>query len=520
MSIKWISGVAALLSALVAFTCGSPVAAQQYSDLSYFTVPGCVAVDTRSVGGAFAASETRTYTVTGTSSLASQGGSASGCGVPAFSNTVAQVQAVSLNVIAIATTGSGFLLVFPSDKPPTVSLLNFAASDTISTNVVVPVNQTSGTTGDIKVEYGIAGGHLLVAVTGYYASPQQTVHVHPVPGNPAASGAALLNAFSNLAALTGSIAPSSTRQYVVQLDPGIYDLGTTPLNLLSYVDLAGAGRRDATIIRGTGYGTGLNDGIITAYQVTSLEVYDLNIQASVTSGSNLAIGMWISLSPVSVRRVSVITTASSGSAAWGIRSIDSATGLEDVACAVFGGQNNYAIVFEGSSVPSFPTAHRIFATASGATSQNNGIYVSDNASPTLHVVEATASGGAQAAAIRADYGNGFSTGGTLTLFDSVLTASGGSSNYGLATTGTSNTFIIEQTKIVASSGTSYGLTESNLGNTYLINRSTLSGGTGSVHLFSSFSAGASQLVGSVSPTAGTCAACYDGSYTALSSTCH
>jgi hypothetical protein len=513
------SGVVSLVSVLIASFSASPVTAQQYSDLKYFTVPGCVAVDTRVAGGAFAAGATRTYTVTGSGSFSSQGGSSTGCGVPAMSNSVAQVQAVNLNVIAILPTANGFLYLSPTDHSSTISLLNFASGSVTSTNVVVPVNQSSLISGDIQVTYAIAGGNLLVAVTGYYASPQQTVQVHPVPGDPTASGTALLNAFSNLAALTGSIAPSSTRQYLVQLDPGIYDVGTTPLNLISYVDLAGSGRRDATIIRGTGYGTNLNDGILTANQITNLELHDLTIQATVTSGSNYAIGLWVAKSACSVRRVSVSASSTGSGAVIGFRSFDSSNTWEDVSASVTGGSDTYGMVLEGDTV-STPTLRRDVFIASGASSTNNGLYVDQFASPTVRDTEATASGGSQAAALNADYGNGSSSGNTLTVIDSTLTASGGSNNDGIVVTGTSNTFNILQTTAVASSGTSYGLSDSSFGNTYAINRSTLNGGTGSVHVNTAFNAGASQLVGAVSLASGTCVACYNGSYVALSSTCH
>jgi hypothetical protein len=518
---RFFSGVVSLVSVLIASFSASRVTAQQYSDLKYFTVPGCVAVDTRAAGGAFAAGASRTYTVTGSGSFSSQGGSSTGCGVPAMSNSVAQVQAVNLNVIAILPTSNGFFYLSPTDHSSTVSLLNFASGSVTSTNVVVPVNQNPSISGDIQVTYAIAGGHLLVAVTGYYASPQQTVNVHPVPGDPTASGTALLNAFSNLAALTGSIAPSSTRQYLVQLDPGIYDVGTTPLNLLSYVDLAGSGRRDATIIRGTGYGVSLNDGTLVANQVTGFELHDFSIQTTVTSGSNDAIGLWIGKSGCAVRRVNAnITSTSSSGAAIGFRSTDTSDTLEDVAASVTGGTDSYGLVFEGSSVASTPFLRRGYFSASGASNTNNGIYVDELASPTVRDTEATGSGGNQAAALNADYGNHNSTGSTLTLIDSTLAASGAFFNYGIIVSGVSNTFNILGTTAVASSGTSYGISETSASSTYSFNRSTLSGGTGSVHLNGAFSAGASQLVGAVSPTSGTCAACYNGSYTALSSTCH
>jgi hypothetical protein len=134
--------VATLLGALLgigafgAVFAGRPAAAQTYKDLTYFTVPACVAADIRVVGGAFAVNQTRTYAVTGSASFGGQGGSSSGCGVPAMSNNVAQIQAINLNVIAIATSAAGFLEIFAADKSTSVSLLNFPrASIPISSTV-------------------------------------------------------------------------------------------------------------------------------------------------------------------------------------------------------------------------------------------------------------------------------------------------------------------------------------------------------------------------------------------------
>src|SRR5215203_1289129 len=90
------------LSALTASTASS-----QPPDLTYHTVAPCLVVDTRVSGGAFAAGETRTYNIGGSGSLASQGGSATGCGIPGFSNSIPQVQAVAVNIVVINPAGPG-----------------------------------------------------------------------------------------------------------------------------------------------------------------------------------------------------------------------------------------------------------------------------------------------------------------------------------------------------------------------------------------------------------------------------
>lgn len=73
--------------------------------------------------------------------------------------------------------------------------------------------------------------HVVVRAVGYYSKSVQTVHVHPVPGNHTASGTALLNA------MNGITNASATKRYVIKLEPGIYDLGSTMLTQKAYVDL-------------------------------------------------------------------------------------------------------------------------------------------------------------------------------------------------------------------------------------------------------------------------------------------
>src|SRR5262245_37685833 len=113
-------GIALALSAL-------PSAAQNQHDMTFHTVPPCTVVDTRVSGGAFAAGETRTYNVVGSGSLASQGGSATGCGVPGFSNGIAQVQAVALNIVALTPAGGGNIVANAADQPLAGSVINFTA---------------------------------------------------------------------------------------------------------------------------------------------------------------------------------------------------------------------------------------------------------------------------------------------------------------------------------------------------------------------------------------------------------
>jgi len=76
----------------------------------------------------------------------------------------------------------------------------------------------------------------------------RTVIVSPVPYDPIASGNALRSAY---AAITGA---NSFDQWLVKLEPGVYDLGSDVWQLSAYVNLEGSGR-DVTRIDAAGFRT-------------------------------------------------------------------------------------------------------------------------------------------------------------------------------------------------------------------------------------------------------------------------
>ena len=77
------------------------------------------------------------------------------------------------------------------------------------------------------------------------ASFLRTIVVSPSGATAAANGALLAGA---VAAISGAAA---TNTYLVWIEPGVYDLGTTPLNIPAHVDVQGSGQ-DVTTIEGEG----------------------------------------------------------------------------------------------------------------------------------------------------------------------------------------------------------------------------------------------------------------------------
>ncbi len=140
------------------------------SDLLFVPVQPCRIIDTRLAGGPLAAGVQRDFQVTGSASLAAQGGNSSGCGIPQGASTPLAA-AVAINFIAVAPAGAGDLRAWPfGQTKPLASIINYAAVSglNIANGVVVPIAGTSMNADDISVIADVKGTHLVADVTGYF----------------------------------------------------------------------------------------------------------------------------------------------------------------------------------------------------------------------------------------------------------------------------------------------------------------------------------------------------------------
>ncbi|HZF10846.1 MAG TPA: PQQ-dependent sugar dehydrogenase [Thermoanaerobaculia bacterium] len=116
--------------------------------LSFFTVPPCRAIDTRS-GAPLTPGAPRTLPLAGS------------CGIPAGA------EALAINLTVTGPTAAGFLSVYPSGQtPPPTSTLNFNAGQVRANNAILPL---AG--GGLDVMAGLPPGgqvHLVVDVVGYF----------------------------------------------------------------------------------------------------------------------------------------------------------------------------------------------------------------------------------------------------------------------------------------------------------------------------------------------------------------
>jgi hypothetical protein len=163
---------------------------QADSDLVYVPVAPCRIIDTRSGGGAFAANETRSYKIAGSTNYSAYGGNPAGCGIPGdlVSNPIdiggffilqstPKVRALALNFVAVGAAGDGDLRVWPSNlSMPLASILNYAAVGglNIANGVIVTSCNQFSTIGtpcsasDISIIADASPTHLVVDVAGYY----------------------------------------------------------------------------------------------------------------------------------------------------------------------------------------------------------------------------------------------------------------------------------------------------------------------------------------------------------------
>jgi hypothetical protein len=141
------------------------------ADLVFTPLTPCRVIDTRTaVTGQLVAGIDQSFLVRSAGGFASQGGSATDCGIPATAS------AVEMNFVAVAPAGPGDLRVaaFPGALP-NASVLNYASVPglNIANGIAQPVcvNGAVACAKDITVHTDVSNTHLVVDVVGYFRAP-------------------------------------------------------------------------------------------------------------------------------------------------------------------------------------------------------------------------------------------------------------------------------------------------------------------------------------------------------------
>jgi len=237
------------------------------------------------------------------------------------------------------------------------------------------------------------------------AKLRRTIVVSPV-GSSAANGTALLTALAG-------ITPSATDQWLIKLEPGIYDVGAAgALVMKQYCDIEGSGE-PVTKITAAGIATNTAG---TIQVVNNSELRHVTIENR--GGAAYARALWINGTDASARVTHVTVTSSGGTAETQGYFADgnaAATVTDLTARVTASAGNSYALLDVGgrSSMTnvqasatggggafgywiccgSAPTLRNVVATATGGTGGSTGIVVFDTSAPTLENVYAMASGG-------------------------------------------------------------------------------------------------------------------------------
>ncbi len=141
------------------------------ADLVFTPVAPCRVIDTRtSAAGQLVAGIDQSFLVRSAGGFASQGGSATDCGIPAAAS------AVEMNFVAVGPAGSGDLRVaaFPGALP-NASVLNYTNLPglNIANGIAQPVCVTGAApcAKDITVRADVSNTHLVVDVVGFFKAP-------------------------------------------------------------------------------------------------------------------------------------------------------------------------------------------------------------------------------------------------------------------------------------------------------------------------------------------------------------
>ncbi len=174
----------AVLLAIWASVSRAPASAAVPHGLVYVPVDPCVLVRTAgSPQGKMGANETRALLARGAVSLAAQGGSASGCGVP----EEAAVLAVTLRVANAA--GVGQLKVWPADEPePGSVLLDYGAGGpSLNSSVLIELCDAEPCVSDFHAKTATSGAHLRIDALGYFIAGPEAAQGAQGPEGPAGS---------------------------------------------------------------------------------------------------------------------------------------------------------------------------------------------------------------------------------------------------------------------------------------------------------------------------------------------
>ena len=244
-----------------------------------------------------------------------------------------------------------------------------------------------------------------------------------------ADGTDTANGTALLSALSGISDAAANNRYVLQLEAGTYNLGSSTLDMKAFVDLQGAGPNSTTITSAAGSMTLRVSGLASKVAVSSLEVAN-----TATTGAN-AICIWVIASEAEFYRVLATPSGTISRIGFVASDIDlsRAAGRSSGPLASFGDMGggsarggatpadvsliNCSVVDSGATSDtsegivvigrSTLSTAVVFVSVSGSSVANRGIEVSDDASAILRLTEVHAGPATSSGALTMFGGNSF-----------------------------------------------------------------------------------------------------------------
>ncbi|MEM7587550.1 MAG: hypothetical protein AAF560_29450 [Acidobacteriota bacterium] len=183
----------------------------------------------------------------------------------------------------------------------------------------------------------------------------------PATGNASINGAALISALASL-----SPSPGSGTRWLIKLDAGVYDVGTTPVVMREQVDIEGSGVLMTTIRGSVAPALGsLVGGLVEGASQAELRSLTVACNSDATTTGCQGISIVDAHPRLTDLRILVQGTGTSGH--WGIRTFNSRPVLDRVEIQVSTSTSgeSYGIVYGGSSKMDIARSSILVRNASG-----------------------------------------------------------------------------------------------------------------------------------------------------------
>ena len=254
---KWETTLA--LSAAVLLGAQHPALAESNPNDNQIYVPvaQCRVLDTRqSAGGNLVSNVAQNFYAYGDAGqMSAQGGNPAGCADPKAPNGP-EPAAVAVNITAVGNqaTGSGNIRAAVAGETPSNALVNFKQGTNLSNAAIVPLCRGAlcPDNKQLSLMSALANVPAVVDVTGYFYPKDTNIVTVAKDGGDFVFPSDAIAYLKALVDGSDPDAPSANHPWVVQIDPGVYNLGASPLVLdVPYVTVRGSGQA-ATVLEGLG----------------------------------------------------------------------------------------------------------------------------------------------------------------------------------------------------------------------------------------------------------------------------